>query len=236
MSINEDRVVWTTEQAKQAVKSFLATLESDGFYDVFADPDIDPSDLTAFRNDDIRRNDGQSAAAQEWWESVRNIATHNSARFLTLAEPLAQYGIALDELYAVIPMECNFNTLTQAFIDCGARPRGVLPLGITNTTRWTDDQLRQKLEEVKKRLDWDNTTDDARRWWEEFENDKINPLRLVLRLAEELATRKATILEFYQSYGSSRTGNIRANLYYLDYIRLKIEHDLKRVIARPESK
>jgi hypothetical protein len=225
---HEDRIVWTIEQAKEAVKAFLATLERDGFGVIFGDPNVDPSDLTAFRNDDSRRQDGQSAAAQDWWASVREVATHNSARFLTLAEPLAQNGIALEELYAAIPTKYHADALTQALVCCRGLSQGGLPLGITATKGWTDDQVREKLEEVRGRLDWENTTGSAREWWVAFENENARRLASVLRLVEELAIRKATITEFYLAFVYSGTDNIPANMYYLDYTRLKKEEERRK--------
>ena len=43
----------------------------------------------------------------------------------------------------------------------------------------------------------------------------------MLRLCEELATRKATITEFFLAYVYSNTDNIQANLLWLDFTRLK---------------
>jgi type IV secretory pathway TraG/TraD family ATPase VirD4 len=103
-----------------------------------------------------------------------------------------------------------------------------LPPGITNTKGWTDEQIAQKLEEVKKSLDWDNTTGSARKWWEAFESENKTRTALVLRLAEELQTRKATITEFFLAYVYSNTDNIQANLSYLDYTRLKKEEEKKK--------
>ena len=103
-----------------------------------------------------------------------------------------------------------------------------LPPGITNTKGWTDEQIAQKLEEVKKTLDWDNTTGSARKWWEAFESENKTRTALVLRLAEELQTRKATITEFFLAYVYSNTDNIQANLSYLDYTRLKKEEEKKK--------
>ena len=109
----------------------------------------------------------------------------------------------------------------------GAAPGG-LPPGITNTKGWSDDQVRTKLEETKGKLDWQNTTGSARKWWEAFENENKHRLALVLRLAEELQNRKATITEFFLAYVYSNTDNIQANLHYLDYTRLKKEEERKR--------
>ncbi len=103
-----------------------------------------------------------------------------------------------------------------------------LPAGITNTAGWSEQQITEKLSEVKKNLDWDNTTGSARKWWEAFENENSTRMPLVLRLAEELQNRKATITEFFLAYVYSNTDNIQANLSYLDYTRLKKEEEKKK--------
>jgi hypothetical protein len=112
---------------------------------------------------------------------------------------------------------------------------GGLPPGITNTKGWSEEQLLQKLEEVKKSLDWDNTTGSARKWWEAFENENKTRTALVLRLAEELQVRKATITEFFLAYVYSNTDNIQANLSYLDYTRLKKEEEKKKKEAAAKA-
>jgi type IV secretion system protein VirD4 len=113
---------------------------------------------------------------------------------------------------------------------------GALPAGITNTAGWTAEQVDKKLEEVKKNLDWDNTTGSARKWWEAFENENKTRTALVLRLAEELQNRKATITEFFLAYVYSNTDNIQANLCYLDYTRLKKEEERKKKEAAQKAR
>jgi len=122
----------------------------------------------------------------------------------------------------------------------GGAPAGTvgangLPAGITDTKGWTEDQVLKKLEEVKKNLDWDNTTGSARKWWEAFENENKTRMPLVLRLAEELQNRKATITEFFLAYVYSNTDNIQANLSYLDYTRLKKEEEKKKKDAAAKA-
>ena len=119
----------------------------------------------------------------------------------------------------------------------GAAPApGALPVGITNTAGWTDQQVLDKLTEVKKQLDWDNTTGSARKWWEAFESENKVRMPLVLRLAEELQNRKATITEFFLAYVYSNTDNIQANLCYLDYSRLKKEEEKKKREAAQKAR
>lgn len=132
------------------------------------------------------------------------------------------------------PIEYEEKALAAAAPAAAAAPGG-LPPGISNTKGWTDDQVRTKLDEVRKTLDWDNTTGSARKWWEAFESENKHRLALVLRLAEELANRKATITEFFLAYVYSNTDNIQANLHYLDYTRLKKEEERKKREAAQQA-
>lgn len=113
---------------------------------------------------------------------------------------------------------------------------GGLPPGITNTRGWSEEKIVNLLNETKKKLDWDNTTGSARKWWEAFENENKHRMGLVLRLAEELSVRKATVTEFFLAYVYSNTDNIQANLHYLDYTRLKKEEEKKRREAAQKAK
>lgn len=113
---------------------------------------------------------------------------------------------------------------------------GGLPPGITNTKGWSEEQIQAKLEETRAKLDWENTTGSARKWWEAFESENQHRMALVLRLAEELANRKATITEFFLAYVYSNTDNIQANLHYLDYTRLKKEEEKKKRESAEKAK
>ncbi len=108
---------------------------------------------------------------------------------------------------------------------------GTIPPGLTNTAGWTPEATAKHLEKVKEHLDWDNTTGSARKWWEAFENENRQRLNLVVRLAEELKIRSATIAEFFLSYVYSNTDNIQANLHYLDYSRLKKSEEKEAQMA-----
>jgi hypothetical protein len=124
--------------------------------------------------------------------------------------------------------------LESAVIAMAAESTG-LPPRISNTAGWTHEQVTQKLEEVKSVIDWANTTGSARKWWEAFESENRTRWPLVLRLAEELAARKATITNFFLAYAYSNTENIQANLYYLDYTRLKKEEEQRKKEAAIEA-
>lgn len=82
----------------------------------------------------------------------------------------------------------------------------------------SEKEVWDALEEVKvKELDWENTTGDARKWWIAFEDENKTRIALVLKVAQEIQTRKATITDFFLAYVYSNTDNIQATLAYLDY-------------------
>lgn len=108
--------------------------------------------------------------------------------------------------------------------------------GISNSAGWSTDRLRRTLDVVRKELDWDQTTGSARKWWEAFEAENQQRLGVVLRLAEELRLRKATVTEFFLAYVYSNTDNIQANLHYLDYTRLKKEEERRKREAAQKAK
>ncbi len=66
-------------------------------------------------------------------------------------------------------------------------------------------------------LRWGQAKAPAREWWLRFEERR--PLEVVLQVAEDLASRKATIQEFWETCRDSGTVGIRANLRWLDFVR-----------------
>jgi len=109
-----------------------------------------------------------------------------------------------------------------------SQPSESPPPGITNTAGWSADQISAKLEQVKQAIKWGSTDGSAKKWWIDFEDDNKNHVPLVLRLAEELAIRNATITDFFLAYVYSGTDSIKANLHYLDYKLLKEKEAAKR--------
>jgi hypothetical protein len=113
------------------------------------------------------------------------------------------------------------------------------PPQFTDTTGWPESRIRAALEKTLKKIESDNTTVVARSWWKAFEDENRDRLGLVLRLAEELETRKATINDLFRCHLDSGTDNIQATLFYLDYQRLKKSHEQGKQDAakasRPES-
>lgn len=112
--------------------------------------------------------------------------------------------------------------------DPAAPPASPAPTVPAATAGLTNEEALKRLQEVKETLGWANTVGSARKWWVAFEDANRNQVPLVLRLAEELAKRRATITEFFLAYVYSNTDNIQGNLHYLDYVRIKREEDNKK--------
>lgn len=109
----------------------------------------------------------------------------------------------------------------QATITPSERP---LPefIGLTDLTGLSEEAMRELLEQIKcEHLAWEETTGSAKKWWEAFESENASRIHLVIQLAEQLQMRGAKITEFFLSYVYSNVENIQANLYYLDFERIK---------------
>lgn len=98
-----------------------------------------------------------------------------------------------------------------------------LPLAqMSNTIDWSEGQLLDHLDEIKTSfLQWNVCSGSARSFWVNLEEQKLLPLRTIVRLAEELASRNASISEFFNSYIHSNTDNVQAILHYMDYTRIR---------------
>jgi len=82
----------------------------------------------------------------------------------------------------------------------------------------SEEELWLALEKLKEEsLDWVNTTGDAKRWWDAFEQENKLRAPLVLKVAQEIAQRNATIIDFFLAYVYSNSDNIQATFAYLDY-------------------
>ena len=150
---------------------------------------------------------------------------------------VSEFDNDTDELQLrAAPIKFDDELPTPGAATGGSTAPGATPAGITNTKGWSEEQVKTLLEDTKKKLDWQNTTGSAKKWWEAFENENQHRMALVLRLAEELSIRKATITEFFLAYVYSNTDNIQANLHYLDYTRLKKEEEKRKKEAAQKAK
>lgn len=94
--------------------------------------------------------------------------------------------------------------------------------GLSDTTAWSREEILTVYEKLKNEcLGWDQTTGNARKWWETFEKETAARPSVLLRLTEELRNRKATIADLFNAFIHSNTDNIQANLHYLDYLKCK---------------
>jgi hypothetical protein len=195
-----------------------------------------------------------TGSARKWWEAFENENRHRMPLVLRLAEELLLRKATVTEFFLAYVYSNTDNIQANLFyldftrlkkheekkkkaaaegqpFNEPAPPRPPEPQpkeAISNTAGWDQEQILQRLASVKAQIDWDNTKDSARKWWEAFENENANRMPLVLRLAEELLVRNATITEFFLAYVYSNTDNLQANLHYLDFTRLKKEEERKK--------
>jgi hypothetical protein len=146
--------------------------------------------------------------------------TFNKTSVIT-GQPQLTYREELTHSLTQIQQLRSQFTAFQANHSANAQPEVV----ISQTQGWSQEKIVARLEQVKSQIGWEETTGSAKKWWEVFEKENQHRLSLVLKLAEELLLRKATITEFFLAYVYSNTDNLQANLHYLDYTRLRKEEE-----------
>jgi hypothetical protein len=195
-----------------------------------------------------------TGSARLWWEAFERENAHHKALVLKLAEHLANSKATITEFFLaytyanIDDIQGNLDYMHYSRLKKSedARKKATQkgeplpPLaftppqsegsskGISDSNGWTGEEILCRLAEVKESLDLPAATESARKWWDAFEKENTQRMALVLRLAEELLIRKATIQEFFLAYVYSNTDNILANLYYLDYTRRKKKEAQKK--------
>lgn len=196
--------------------------------------------------------DGQrdSAEAVEWWQNFERDNQHRPGTVLRLAEELAVRKVSATEFHAAILQSGTENiTANLHYLDYlrlkttedANQTRRLVSddsgwwlksaQGMTKVRGWADQRIRERYEKAKENLGWDEaseTTGAAIFWWTEFENENVHRPALLLRLAEELARRNSTIQSFHEAFELSAANDIQANLFFLDYMRLKKEEEQKK--------
>ena len=193
-------------------------------------------------------------SARKWWEAFERENAHRPVPVLRLLEELKLRKATIKEFYLAyvysnvdsIPAILHYLDYTRIKKQSekesreegsGGGSQGLkritsnlwpIQSGVSDTTDWTSEQIKQKIDEVRRVIDFANVTENARIMWEAFEKNNEHSPATVLRLMEELKLRKATIAEFHLAYRYANTQNPQAVMCYLDYTRLKREEEEKK--------
>ncbi len=184
-------------------------------------------------------------AARQWWQAFAQEHQQRPALLVRLAEELTNRQATVAEWHAAYAhsetenIQANLHYLDYARFRSAANDSGTSGLttadsgwwskpapGVTRTRGWQAEQILTRLTEVKAQLEWEAAPEPLRAWWLAFEQAEPTRLALVLRVAEELAHRKATLADFFNACAHSQTPDIQANLHYLAYTRLKRKGEL----------
>ena len=211
---------WTERERRAAIRAFLDSEAGKEIADVFRGV-RSPEDRAVFLRDAERRLRTATPEARAWWDSLRSLLRRNPDEDLALHEPLAQRAVALDEVFDSLPEDFEPDALLQAFSVAGHVQAGWLVRGVSNTSSWPEDRIRERFAALRPRLRFDDAAADARDWWTAFETENDSRPAALLRLAEELLLRRATIDAFFAARKEARTENLQAALHFLDYLRLR---------------
>ncbi|MDX2033153.1 MAG: formylglycine-generating enzyme family protein [Blastocatellia bacterium] len=211
---------WTERERRAAIRAFLDSEAGKEIAAVFRGV-RSPEDRAVFLRDAERRLRTATPEARAWWDSLRELLRRNPDEDLALHEPLAQRAVALDEVFDSLPPDFEPDALLQAFSVAGHVQAGWLVRGISNTSGWPDERIRERFAALRPRLRSEEASGDARNWWAAFETENESRPAVLLRLAEELLLRRATIDAFFAARREARTENLQAALHFLDYLRLR---------------
>ena len=105
--------------------------------------------------------------------------------------------------------------------DFGGKSNKSIDSDSTDTNGWTEEQYAEKIASMRSKLNYNGASPAAKAWWTTFEYENKTRPGLIVKLQEELASRDATVEEFFQAYRQSESETIMANIHFLHYLRLK---------------
>ncbi|MBK8168076.1 MAG: AAA family ATPase [bacterium] len=141
-------------------------------------------------------------------KGVADHAPRSACR--TVAEDLRAVALLQPEAAAVEAGTAAAATTADGEVFTYTDPRGLTP-----------EQIRKRLDAVKKSLKFGRSMVSAKTWWATFEEENKDRLHVVLRTAEEMRMRDCGLDEFFRTYMDANTENIKAMLLYLDFRRAR---------------
>lgn len=142
---------------------------------------------------------GINSVAKKWWEDFEAANSKNLQAVLLLAQELLKRGAVIADFYSALK-KSGLNEVEHvlAFLD------------------------QETLQRTKEKLGWGQTRSPAREWWIAFEDTNKNNVLMLISLSLELASRRATIEEFFLAYSRSNSEDVETVLAFLDSNRLEI--------------
>jgi tetratricopeptide (TPR) repeat protein len=171
---------------------------------------------------------------------ARIAAEENKARAESLFESIkrrsdvAERRMLAKRFERLYPDHPNSKELARLTSDA-TPPAQVFPGTSDATIRsWKPEELRRRLDALKKDLDWENTNGVAREWWDGREEENKKDLATVYRLLENLKARKATIKEFFLAYvySDADVSSDESIIANLERRRLEVESEPSSLMAQ----
>ncbi|MES9833844.1 MAG: FHIPEP family type III secretion protein [Candidatus Thiodiazotropha sp. DIVDIV] len=179
---------------------------------------FDDKDIVVFLKDSKRRiKVNEDPMAARFWDQLEE--KRSPLDMLVLAECVARMPAELHEFVDHFSVGNQFG-LAYAFASLLTK-RAIEnheSNELSKTEGWSEVEILLRLQDVKLRLGWVDTSAEAKKFWERLELENDHRRGRVLALTEELARRHASIESYFQAYVASSTENIQANLSYVDYL------------------
>jgi tetratricopeptide (TPR) repeat protein len=200
---------------KRAFDEFLHSEPARLVKGPFRDFAFEKKDVEVFLKDCKQRIEFDTAplVAKTWWKQLEN--SRDGLEMLMLAECVRQNFAKLANVVREISAGSD-RGLTYAF-SALITQRAIEQYesaAISRTGGWEVVEVLLRLEDVKQLTGWSDAPNEAKQLWGKLEREIGLPQ--MLRLAEELRRRGASIADYYKAH---RSTSIQADLAYLDYLR-----------------
>jgi hypothetical protein len=107
---------------------------------------------------------------------------------------------------------------------------------LSDTSNWNNEKLLTHLNQIRSTVGYNQLEGSALKFWEAFERDNSQRLRLVIRVVEELAIHSLTIDDFFTSLVYSETYNLLANIKFGYYKKLRKQKIIRKTRSKKETR
>jgi tetratricopeptide (TPR) repeat protein len=214
----EDRREWlaATHEHGSALDHFLGLEMATRVAGTLTAHVFDDEGVAVFLRDNERRLGCEASDVQTYWQGLAR--TRPSRELLVLSECMLLEGVTCSEWLDEVVIGSE-RGIAGAF--AGIRAKRAIaasrPPGTSSAAGWSELRVQLRVEDFKRKIRWGAARPEARRFWSELERSHTS--RRVLRLAEALALREASVDDYLDAYVFSGSDDMHSNLCFIDYRR-----------------
>jgi len=210
------------DEIRRSLKRWFRTRSAHRIRKAFLEANLKKETIECLIKNYEVRLDVESAGEpiKSWWNAV--LRTFGGITCACIAEAIASRGVTLAVFGKLFGLHSPPDLLKALDSVDGelyfSRYSSETPSAFSDVEYWTDSEIRdQYCHAIQRLVGSENAI--ARRWLLAIDGSKKWKPSLALRLTEELLVRGVSLYEFYACCCQTVTGDVVANLHFLDYLR-----------------